>query len=601
MGMNFTEAPATGVDLQTARIPAPVAGERARPQHFIPSSKIVRATMLAAATLVVAPYLLRGYTVGHDTGFHMSWWLEMSSLFRQGILHPRWAALAYYGYGEPAFLFYPPLSLYLGGVLTLLLPLRLALGVYVWAVALLAGFSFYYLCRHFFDRRAALAGAVVYVLNPYHLLEVHARCSLAELLVSVTLPLLLLAAYRVSEPGGCRIAAVAIIFAAISLTNVPLTVVSAYGASAFVLALILTRKSRIGLLTRFAVAIALGGGLAAFFLIPAWFEKPWVVASVHSVVPPAAHFVRLSALHDGHFGWALAGVEGAQIVLGCVALILCRRMKQRDVFWAFSALFAVSVVMVLPASAAIWRTAPALVYVQFPWRWLGPMGLALSFFIAAGVQHSRRAVLFAAGVCALGLVTLAAFTAMIDLKADGLMSSLKNSISAGRGYLAWPFVLPRNVKIDELGIPYYLKPGEPRVLAVGPEATDPSLPQHSVTPPAAPAGVPNIAITRWSAEARDFDVDTSQPTWIRARLFWYPGWFAYIDGNPINPVATDGRGAPLLRVPSGHSHVQLLYRGTRDQTVGMVISAVCLVLLLWMLRKQGVRRRDRNAVASRTA
>jgi len=599
MGMNFTEAPEIGVDPQTVGTPSRTTGEGVWGEHFSLSSKALWATMLTVATIAIAPYLLRGYTVGHDTGFHMSWWLEMAGLFREGILHPRWAPLAYYGYGEPAFLFYPPLSLYLGGILTLLLSFHLALGVYVWIVVLLAGFSFYHLCRHFFGPRAALVGAVVYVLNPYQLLEVHARCSLAELLVSVALPLLLLAVYRFSEPGARRIAIAAVLFAAIALTNVPLTVVSAYAALAFALVLTRARKSAIQPLAKFVLAIALGAGLAAFFLLPAWFEKPWVVASVHSVVPPAAHFVRLSTLRDGHFGLTLAGVEVAQIVLGCIAWLLCRRMKQRDAFWAFTAIFAVSILMVLPISAALWRTAPTLVYVQFPWRWLGPMGLALSFFIAAGVQHSRKALLFAAGVCALGLVTLAAFTVMIDLKADVLMSSLRNSISAGRGYLAWPFVLPRDVKIDEFGIPYFLKPGEPRVLAVGPEATDPSLPHHDVTSPAAAASLANIAITRWSAETRDFDVDTPQPTWIRVRLFWYPGWFAYIDGNPVTSVATDGRGAPLLHLPSGHSHVQLLYRGTRDQTVGMVISAVCLVLLLWMLSISNARRRAWNVAGAK--
>ena len=353
------------------------------------------------------------------------------------------------------------------------------------------------------------------MLNPYFLLEVHARCSLAELLVSVSLPLLLLAIYRFNEPGTRRIAIAAACFAVIALTNVPLTVITGYGAAAFALALMLTRKSGIQPIAKFALSIALGAGVAAFFLVPAWAEKPWVIASVHAVVPPASQIVPLGMPH-GHFGWALAVVEFGQIILGCIAWIFCRRMKSRDAFGAFGALFFLSVLMVLPASTALWRTAPALVYVQFPWRWLGPMGLALSFFVAAIVQQFRKGFLFAAGVCALGVVTVAAFTVMIDLKADNLLASLQRSISAGRGYLAWPFVLPKEVRIDQFGVPYYLAPGEAPVLAVGAEEATGAISSEDVAAP--PSESPRIAITHWSAEARDFVVDNPQPAWIRVAI-----------------------------------------------------------------------------------
>ena len=149
MSANLTGSAVAGIPRE-ARVPRTIAaGEPVRVVRSARSDAVVWASLLAAATLVIAPYLIRGYTVGHDTGIHMGWWLEMARLFREGVFHPRWAPLAYYGYGEPAFLFYPPLSLYIGGLLTLLLPFRLALGVYVWVVAVLAGFSFYHLCRHF--------------------------------------------------------------------------------------------------------------------------------------------------------------------------------------------------------------------------------------------------------------------------------------------------------------------------------------------------------------------------------------------------------------------------------------------------------------------
>jgi len=546
------------------------------------SRGVVWAALLTTASVVIAPYVLRGYTVGHDTAFHMSWWLEMAGLFRQGIIHARWAPLAYYGYGEAAFIFYPPLSLYAGGLLMLLLPLQLALGAYVWLVALASGFSFFYLCRHFFRPRAALAGAVAYVLNPYFLLEVHARCSLAELLVSALLPLFLLAVYRLDQAGARGIALAASLFAAIALSNAPLTVISAYAAVAFLLGLILGRRAAIWSFAKLGGAIALGAGLAAFFLLPARTEKAWVVASVHPIVPPAVQLVPL-AIPRGHFAWALASVEFGQILFCLVMILLCRRLLPRDIYWALLAMFAVATLMVLPFSAAIWRTAPALVYVQFPWRWLGPMGLALSFFIAAGVQQTKLGWWWAAAAWAAGLVTLAAFTIMIDLPAKDLLAALENSITQGRGYLAWPFVLPREVKIDRFGVPYDLTPGEPAVVQVGADEAAGSVAGQAISPGEAASA--RITMGGWSAEHREFSVDAVQSAWIRVRLFWFPGWSAFVNGTKIDAVTTNSRGALLLHVPAGHNDVKLVYRGTRDQTAGLAISAFCFALLFWMLRK----------------
>ena len=156
MSANLTSVAVTGVPLEAQAAQGVAEDGAVRVARWTPSDAVVWASLLTAATVVIAPYLIRGYTVGHDTGFHMSWWLEIAGLFREGIFHARWAPLAYFGYGEPAFLFYPPLSLYFGGLLTLIMPSRLALGFYVWLVALLAGFRLTTICAGAFSTGALL-------------------------------------------------------------------------------------------------------------------------------------------------------------------------------------------------------------------------------------------------------------------------------------------------------------------------------------------------------------------------------------------------------------------------------------------------------------
>ena len=473
-------------------------------------------------------------------------------------------------------------------ILPWLLPFHLVLGAYVWLVMALAGFSFYFLCREFFDSRAALFGAVVYVLNPYHLLEVHARCSMAELLVSASLPLLMLAIYRLRNQGRGKIGVAALFFAIVVLSNIPLAVVTAYGALVFMVALTVVRKSGIGPLARLAGAGALGAGLAGFLLLPAWYEKRWVLASVHAVVLPETQLVRFGVPH-GHWPWALAGVEALLIVLGGLACLVCRKMKPRpDAFSGFTALYLASVVMVLPISAVIWRLAPALVYVQFPFRWLGMMGLAMSFFVAACVQHSAKGRIFAGAVLAVSLATLAGFSVLINTRADVLLPSLQRQFVDGKGYLGWPFVLPREVKIDQFGIPLNLAPSEPVAAEVTPEGGTPPR-EGSPFTPWQPSS--RLAVTRWTAESREIVVDALQPVWLRVRLFRYPGWSVYVDGKPSEIVATDARGAVLVQVPAGRSRVTLLYRRTADQFWGIMLSLFSALALLWIAYSRDARVR----------
>src|ERR1700683_650161 len=118
---------------------------------------------LAGACLAaITPFFWRGNPSGHDFEFHMYSWMDVLGQWKQGIVYPRWAAFAHWGYGEARFLFYPPASWTLGAALGCFLPWQVVPVAYCWVALTLAGAAMYRLARQRLSVPDAVFAAVFY-------------------------------------------------------------------------------------------------------------------------------------------------------------------------------------------------------------------------------------------------------------------------------------------------------------------------------------------------------------------------------------------------------------------------------------------------------
>ncbi len=131
--------------------------------------------ILIAATVGVTPMLVFGYPKGHDLSFHVSLWMEAEHQFHQGNLFPRWAESANYGFGDPRFIFYPPLSWLTGAILGLILPWKIVPGTYVFLAFVLAGIAMWKLASEWLPPENALLASLLYALSPYSMVTAYRR------------------------------------------------------------------------------------------------------------------------------------------------------------------------------------------------------------------------------------------------------------------------------------------------------------------------------------------------------------------------------------------------------------------------------------------
>jgi hypothetical protein len=524
--------------------------------------------VVAVAILLLAPSLVIGTLITHDSWLIASWGTQFSSLFRAGVLYPRWLPQSFDNLGAPIFYYTAPLAYWLDALVSAasanLLPDRYRLSVSGVLLLSASGLAMHaWLKTEVTSPRTALYGALAYMAAPYHLIDHYARGAYSEFAAYVVLPLVVLAIRQVAERRRFGFVFLAAAYAAVLLVHLPTALLVSLTALPMY---VLYRgwqlgevRQAISFFVRCALGSVLGLGLAAIYLIPAVALQGWINSDHlwgHEHFKIETWFILTLLLQDRLVEYdfmvivAYAGLAYGIAAVGVLTMAarggVPQGWRSEAAFWAFVCL--VCLLFVTGAVPWFWQL-PLVDSVQFPFRLMMVVEFAAITALSLAPWPGRSRVASALFVVAV----IALVPAGLDL-----------------GRLAWRQIEQTMTEPDSIGDTEEFLPAGYGWSEYSPEQL--RVPTISCAP------TPRVcrAVEERFGGLR-IEVEGDAPATVVLRRFFFPAWRL----DPPRPIgAADPLRLVSFTAPAGRHVWRLEQQSLAAERWGWAISGASLILLL---------------------
>lgn len=529
--------------------------------------------IILISLLPLISVLRNGTYESGDLTLHAKFAAQFFENLIQGNLIPEWMGRHCAGFGCPVYIFIYPLPYYIaslfhiiglsfiGSVKLLLITSFIASGVgmYLWIKEELGDLS-------------GFVAGVFYLFAPYHLIDLHFRVAIGELVSFAILPFTFLLTKRLVESKkplyfvleGILFGLLIISHQVTSFVALPLLL----GYSYIVWARM--KKRKLSYLFTAFLSQLLGILLASFYWIPVLIEGKltWYAADDKIDFHPLSSFLysqnRFGLLFQGHHGELYLNVGYLQWIVIGIALYILIKKKVKDKNYYLLAtsllLFAVLFILMQEVTRPIWNLTPLLKNFQFTWRLLIEVSLITSVIAAIVSKALPKKVTY----------LLCFFTIMYTILNWG-----------NRGMV--PFIPDKTLVKQEL---FKEGPGLMDITTPHSVERDQSwIGQPAKAPIEVLSGQADIRVLRHDMTNHEYLINVKASSLMKENTFYYPGWKVFANNNevPIDYQNKKFTGVITFSLPPGLYKVQVVFTDTLPHKIGKIISLFSLIFIFLVM------------------
>ena len=554
--------------------------------------------------LLKSLFTAKFYT-SHDGDVYLARVAQYTIAIKDGQIPPRWGGNLHGNLGYPIFVYSYHLPFFLSSIFHII-GLSITSSVkllYIFSYGLSAiGMYLFLRCKR--DKISSFTGAMFYTLFPYRFVNIFVRSSIGESLSIALVPFILWSIKKLSQDNSSKWVSLSALWVFLAITSHTLFLTTFLPIILIYSLLFLKNKKSI------LIAVSIGILSSSFMLMPQIFERGYVQINEYFKNNSTEHLVTFKQLvhspwdygisHPGHvlddmsFQVGLVHLLILAIFLGEFVLskffnkkasnILNKlkifksnnlKISTTQIFWAVIAITSMFVITDNNISVFLWSRFLKYTAVDFPWRILGVIGLAISTVAADILMQikNRRAIL----VCIIFLL-----------------------LYANRNHLR--IAHPWDVSDQEIYSNHSTTTYKNEFRPIWRE----NLPIKTVTEAVFISDeneTKNIIIGEKSSNKLTFTTNFNNPTQVNINTLYFPGWsieryslgksyemikdkdFFIRKGGFYDHKDAEVDGTMYIDVPKGINTYKLFFKETPIRKAGNYLSILGLLIIIFLQLK----------------
>lgn len=515
----------------------------------------------------------KGVYESGDFSLHIYRSIDFYNSLKEGIIFPSWAANLNGGFGYPLFIFnytlpYYPISLFheLGFSFIASMKIFLILSF------ILSGITMYFASKSITkSSKGAFSASIIYLYFPYHLIDLHFRVAIGEVMAFTLLPLLFYFVHKMSlETRKINIVLFGIFFSLCFLAHQATTIFTLIPLVIFALFSFSLNKINFKLkLVNFTSGIFLGIILSFY----SWYPHFWLTVhtNAHLLSKSIVDFVNIKELlfSPWRLGFLFQGPGGelsfligyTQIFILIFAIYkLIKNKKKNKELLIWTACCLLIIFLMTPQSYLFWKYNPLLNFAQFSYRFLLPLSLSISFLSGIIIsKHIKSNFIFTVIIFLTVSSTILNWgnrRTIPEIDDRSLFQNQSLSTSTGEGLIeaSSKWWTGENLWIT----PISNKNIEP--LNEGVEINE----------------------SFRSTTSHEYLIKSKDVSTIRENTQYFPGWKAYVNNSEvkIDYQNASSPGKILIEVPRGLTFLEIKYEDVNELKLLKQISAIGYLLCL---------------------